>query len=126
MSEPDDSRILLAIQAGADPIPREQLTPELEHAIREALRRALAASHAALLAPSGSALDGVEAAIRVFEDAPEFNAAHGAAFDRAGRIALDAAIMEGVRGAAGLSLTRPGSGTLSRPPARSWTGQGMS
>jgi beta-aspartyl-peptidase (threonine type) len=50
---------------------------------------------AALLARAGSALDAVEAAVRVLEDDPLFNAGTGACLTEDGLIELDAAIMEG-------------------------------
>lgn len=42
-----------------------------------------------------SALDAVEAAVRLLEDDPAFNAGHGARMSRAGTVELDASIMEG-------------------------------
>jgi beta-aspartyl-peptidase (threonine type) len=43
----------------------------------------------------GASLDAVEAAIRVLEDSPLFNAGRGAAFTHAGTNELDASIMDG-------------------------------
>ncbi len=43
----------------------------------------------------GGSLDAVEAAVRVLEDSPHFNAGKGAVFTREGRNELDASIMEG-------------------------------
>lgn len=54
-----------------------------------------------VLETSGSALDAVEAAIRVLEDDPHFNAGRGAVFTWEGRNELDAAIMDGRTRAAG-------------------------
>ena len=68
--------------------------PDVEAAVRVALGAALAAG-AAVLADGGAALDAVEAAVRVLEDAPEFNAGTGAALTADGRAELDAAIMDG-------------------------------
>ena len=48
-----------------------------------------------MLAGGGSALDAVEAAVRVLEDDPHFNAGRGACFTREGTNELDAAIMDG-------------------------------
>ncbi len=50
-----------------------------------------------LLAGGGSALDAVEAAVRVLEDHPRFNAGRGAVLTSAGTVELDASIMEGDR-----------------------------
>jgi isoaspartyl peptidase/L-asparaginase-like protein (Ntn-hydrolase superfamily)/diacylglycerol kinase len=49
----------------------------------------------AVLAKGGSALDAVEAAIVVMEEAPQFNAGKGAVFNAEGKHELDASIMEG-------------------------------
>ena len=43
----------------------------------------------------GSALDAVEAAVRVLEDDPHFNAGRGSVFTYEGRIEMDASIMDG-------------------------------
>ena len=48
-----------------------------------------------LLAAGGSAMDAVQAAVRVLEDDPLFNAGTGACLTEDGLIELDAAIMEG-------------------------------
>jgi len=49
----------------------------------------------AVLAGGGSALDAAQAAVRVLEDDPFFNAGVGAALTRAGTVELDAAVMDG-------------------------------
>ena len=49
----------------------------------------------------GSSLDAVEAAIRVLEDDPLFNAGKGAVFTADGRNELDASIMDGATRKAG-------------------------
>ena len=49
----------------------------------------------------GSSLDAVEAAIRVLEDDPLFNAGRGAVFTADGRNELDASIMDGATRKAG-------------------------
>ncbi len=48
-----------------------------------------------ILGEGGTSLDAVEAAIRVLEDDPHFNAGRGSAFTYEGRNELDAAIMDG-------------------------------
>lgn len=48
-----------------------------------------------VLERGGSALDAVEAAVRVLEDNPEFNAGYGADLNRAGVVEVDACIMDG-------------------------------
>jgi L-asparaginase / beta-aspartyl-peptidase len=49
----------------------------------------------AILQRGGSAKDAVEAAIRVLEDDPTFNASMGATLDTEGEVYLDAAMMDG-------------------------------
>jgi beta-aspartyl-peptidase (threonine type) len=60
----------------------------------EGVRRACAAGWSILRA-GGSALDAVEAAVRVLEDDPTFNAGTGATLTAAGDVELDASIMDG-------------------------------
>jgi beta-aspartyl-peptidase (threonine type) len=78
--------------AGADPGDRA--------VYRDALRAALAAGWARLLA-GDSALDAVEACVAVMEAHPRFNAGYGAVLTEAGTVECDASIMEGERLAAG-------------------------
>ena len=86
-------KVVLIIHGGAGAIPRKQLTPELETQYRQALELALKTGHEALA--KGNSLDGVEAAIKVMEDSPLFNAGKGAVFNRDGRNELNASIMDG-------------------------------
>ena len=50
---------------------------------------------------SGSALDMVEAAVRVLEDDPRLNAGFGAVLDMTGAVSLDAGIADGATGSVG-------------------------
>lgn len=84
----------LVIHGGAGVIERERLTPEQDRAIRAALAQALDAGRA-VLAKGGPAVDAVEAAVKVLEDDPHFNAGRGAVFTYEGTNELDAAIMDG-------------------------------
>ena len=84
----------LAIHGGAGTIDRSKITPELERAYRDGLERSLRAGFD-ILQKGGSSLDAVEAAVRVLEDDPHFNAGKGAVFTEAGTNELDAAIMDG-------------------------------
>jgi beta-aspartyl-peptidase (threonine type) len=61
----------------------------------EGCKRAAAVAGAILGGEGGSALDAVQAAVRVLEDDPLFNAGTGACLTEDGLIELDAAIMEG-------------------------------
>ncbi|HET8798032.1 MAG TPA: isoaspartyl peptidase/L-asparaginase, partial [Thermoanaerobaculia bacterium] len=97
---PPQAKFMLVVHGGAGTITRASMTPELEKQYRETLEQALRAGHA-ILAKGGSALDAVEATIRVLEDSPLFNAGKGAVFTHEGRNELDASIMDGKTKAAG-------------------------
>jgi len=84
----------LAIHGGAGVIERGDLSAGKEKAYRAGLDEALRAG-AAVLDKGGAALDAVQAAVRVLEDNPLFNAGRGAVFTAEGRNELDAAIMDG-------------------------------
>lgn len=102
MSSPADAapRWSLVIHGGAGVIERARMTPEREKAARDGLNAALDAGQA-VLARGGSAVDAVEAAVKVLEDDPNFNAGRGAVFTYEGTNELDAAIMDGATRAAG-------------------------
>lgn len=76
------------------------LDPEQERCARDGLEAALAAGSAVLERREG-ALDAVEAAVRVLEENPCFNAGRGSVLTATGCIELDAAIMDGRNRAAG-------------------------
>lgn len=97
---PGARTIALALHGGAGTILRQNLTPEKERQIRAALEQALDAGYA-VLQRGGPSLDAVEAAIRVLEDSPHFNAGVGAVLTDAGTAELDAAVMDGRTRAAG-------------------------
>lgn len=84
----------IVIHGGAGVRPRDEMTPELEREYRTALDQSLNAGYE-VLKRGGSSLDAVEAAIRVMEDSPLFNAGKGAAFTSEGTNELDASIMDG-------------------------------
>ncbi len=88
------TQVVLGIHGGTG-MPKKEMTPALEKALRADLQRALEAGLAQLHKPRGNSLDAVEAAIRLLEDSPLFNAGKGAAFTHEGRNELDASIMEG-------------------------------
>ena len=90
----------LVIHGGAGNIERAKTTPEKDKVIREGLDRALQAG-STVLASGGSALDAVEAVIRVLEDDPHFNAGRGSVLTADGKSELDASIMDGANRAAG-------------------------
>jgi beta-aspartyl-peptidase (threonine type) len=90
----------LAVHGGSGRIVRGEVPPAQDAAARAGLTAALEAG-AAVLGAGGSALDAVEAAVRVLEDDPAFNAGRGAVFSGEGRNELDAAIMDGASRRAG-------------------------
>jgi L-asparaginase / beta-aspartyl-peptidase len=87
-------KISIAIHGGAGTIIKEDMTPDLEKAYRNALKDALNAGYA-VLEIGGSAVNAVKAAVVVMEDNPLFNAGKGAVFTKKGLNELDAAIMDG-------------------------------
>lgn len=84
----------MVIHGGAGTIERSEMTAESEKAHRAGLEQALKAGYT-ILERGGSSLDSVEAAIRVLEDNPLFNAGKGAVFTHDGTNELDASIMDG-------------------------------
>jgi beta-aspartyl-peptidase (threonine type) len=84
----------LAIHGGAGTIERSNMTFEKEREYRGGLERALSAGYE-ILNRGGSSLDATEAAVRVLEDDPRFNAGRGSVFTSAGTNEMDASIMDG-------------------------------
>ncbi len=84
----------MVIHGGAGTILRSNMTPVMEKAYIDTLTIALRTGYQ-ILARGGSSLDAVEAAIRVMEDSPLFNAGKGAVFTANGVNELDASIMDG-------------------------------
>ncbi len=84
----------LLIHGGAGVMRRAEMSPEMDAAYRAGLNDALDAG-SKVLAGGGASLDAVEAAIRVLEDNPNFNAGKGAVLTREGVAELDASIMDG-------------------------------
>jgi L-asparaginase / beta-aspartyl-peptidase len=91
---------VLVIHGGAGVILKSQFTPEKEAAYTAGINRALDRGNE-ILKNGGSALNAVEAAVRVLEDDSLFNAGKGAVFTNEGKNELDAAIMDGKTMAAG-------------------------
>jgi beta-aspartyl-peptidase (threonine type) len=90
----------LVLHGGAGRIARDTLPAARDATARAGLDRALAEG-GAVLAAGGAALDAIEAAVRVLEDDPSFNAGRGAVLNHDGVVELDAAIMAGETRAAG-------------------------
>jgi L-asparaginase / beta-aspartyl-peptidase len=91
---PADAFTAVVIHGGAGTMSRSSMTPEAEAGYHAALEQALRAGHE-ILAAGGTSLDAVEAAVRMLEDSPLFNAGRGAVFTSEGRNELDAAVMDG-------------------------------
>lgn len=90
----ETKKIGIAIHGGAGTIERSKMTPEKEREYRMGLERALTAGYE-ILKRCGSSLDATEAAVRVLEDDPHFNAGKGSVFTSAGTNEMDASIMDG-------------------------------
>src|SRR6476469_1725243 len=99
----------LVIHGGAGSMRPGKLAPDVEQSARAGLEEALAAG-SAILDRRESAIDAAEAAVRVLEEHPGFNAGRGSVLTAEGSIELDAAIMDGrmrrAGAVAGLRTTR--------------------
>ncbi|WP_303310854.1 isoaspartyl peptidase/L-asparaginase family protein [Hymenobacter sp. BT730] len=84
----------IVIHGGAVTMDPSELSPETEAAQREGLQQALQAGWE-ILHQGGSALDAVEAAVRVLEDDEHFNAGRGSSLNLQGEVQMDASIMDG-------------------------------
>ena len=105
--QPQTHRWAIVVHGGAGDIERAKLGSEGDAAYRAVLARVVQAG-AAVLDHGGSSLDAVEAAIRVMEDDPLFNAGRGAVFAADGTNEMDSAIMDGatLRAGAVADVTR--------------------
>jgi L-asparaginase / beta-aspartyl-peptidase len=99
----------IVLHGGAGVIERQSMDPKTEAAYRASLQAALEAG-AAVLDKGGTALDAIEASIRILEDDPLFNAGRGAVFTADGKNELDSSIMDGATlnagAVAGVTRTR--------------------
>jgi beta-aspartyl-peptidase (threonine type) len=82
------------MHGGAGTITRQNMTPELEAEYQAKLKEALLTGYQ-ILKDGKPGLDAIEAAIRLLEDSPLFNAGKGAVLTAGGTVELDASIMEG-------------------------------
>lgn len=89
MFEDKSGRWALIVHGGA-----KEMQPGEEDANREGIRQAVEAG-SAILRDGGSAIDAVEASIRVLEDLPIFNAGRGSAPNEAGGVEMCAGLMDG-------------------------------
>src|SRR3954470_17422641 len=95
-----EQRWRLVIHGGAGSMRPHRLGAEAEQCARDGMEAGLAVG-SAILARRESALDAVEAAVRVLEEDVCFNAGRGSVLTAEGCIELDAAIMDGRNRAAG-------------------------
>jgi beta-aspartyl-peptidase (threonine type) len=104
-----EQRWRLVVHGGAGSMRPGRLDSEQEKCARAGLEAALAAG-SAILDRREAAIDAVEAAVRVLEEDPCFNAGRGSVLTASGCIELDAAIMDGsdrrAGAVAGLRTTR--------------------
>ena len=89
MFESEGGRWALIVHGGA-----KEMQPGEEDANREGILQAVQTG-SAILKEGGSAIDAVEAAIRVLEDLPIFNAGRGSAPNEAGGVEMCAGLMDG-------------------------------
>ncbi|MFQ6674375.1 MAG: isoaspartyl peptidase/L-asparaginase family protein [Fidelibacterota bacterium] len=92
--ETGSASIGFVVHGGAGTITRQTMTQGRERAYREKLSEALSMGYT-ILKDGGRSLNAVEAAIRILEDSPLFNAGKGAVFTNSGTNELDASIMDG-------------------------------
>ncbi|HSU33928.1 MAG TPA: isoaspartyl peptidase/L-asparaginase [Bryobacteraceae bacterium] len=99
----------VALHGGAGVINRSSMDPKTDAAYRSALKESLNAA-AAVLEKGGTSIDAIEAALRLMEDNPLFNAGRGAVSTADGVNELDSAIMDGATlkagAVAGVTRTR--------------------
>lgn len=84
----------IVVHGGAGFMRTESFTPEKEKAYKDKLSEALQEG-GEILENGGAAVEAVEAAIKILEDCPLFNAGKGAVFNADGMNELDASIMDG-------------------------------
>jgi len=99
----------VVLHGGAGVIERKSMSKETDAAYRTALKTAIQAA-ADVLDQGGTSMNAVEAAIKIMEDDPLFNAGKGAVFTADGKNELDAAMMDGATmkagSVAGITRTR--------------------
>jgi beta-aspartyl-peptidase (threonine type) len=94
----NNKTIAIAVHGGAGPMSDKIINNKI--AYEEGLKKALEAGYG-VLEKGGRATEAVEAAVRVLEDHPLFNAARGSALNSEGKVEMDAAIMDGSNKKAG-------------------------
>lgn len=84
----------IVVHGGSGNISHENIPEDFRKGYIDVLSRALDTGFL-ILQSGASSLDAVEAAIRIMEDSPLFNAGKGAVFTHEGKNELDASIMDG-------------------------------
>ena len=82
------------LHGGAGTITKQNMTPEMEESYQAKLKEALLTGYQ-ILKDGRPGLDAIEAALRLLEDSPLFNAGKGAVLTSVGTVELDASIMDG-------------------------------
>ncbi len=90
----------IVVHGGAGAMAKDRMPAAMDSAYRAGLTEAVNTGKK-ILSDGGTALDAVEATIRLLENNPLFNAGKGAVFTHDGKNELDAAIMDGSNLAAG-------------------------
>src|SRR5262249_33702003 len=94
IKEKSMNKITLVIHGGSGNFSPDDLNEQEQKEYKDKLQEALDTGYA-ILSSGGTSLDAVEAAIRVLEDSPLFNAGKGAVLTHDGKAELDASIMDG-------------------------------
>lgn len=84
----------IAIHGGAGTLVKGMMTPELEAQYKTDLKAALDEGYL-VLSKGGTAIEAVEAAVKILEDSPLFNAGKGSVFTANETHEMDASIMDG-------------------------------
>lgn len=92
--QPADSPIVIVVHGGAGTIKKKSMSAEQQAQYTKALEDALDAGYN-ILKNGGTSLNAVEAAVRILEDCPLFNAGRGSVYNHNGEQEMDAAIMDG-------------------------------
>ncbi|MBB1286556.1 isoaspartyl peptidase/L-asparaginase [Flavisolibacter sp. BT320] len=85
-------KIVIAVHGGAGP--DSEFIKKHQNEYRKGLNDAMEAGYS-ILDNSGTALDAVEAAVKLLEDNPLFNAGRGSSLNEKAEVEMDAAIMNG-------------------------------